>query len=88
MIHKVFAVRDTCVGSFMLPMFFQNSAAAVRALGDAVNAPPSKDNLFGTHPEHFQLWYVGSFEDETGVLIPHPNAPEFVVDCQSLVRTS
>ena len=82
--HQVFAVRDTCVASFLLPMYFQNSAGAVRALSDAVNGPISKDNLFGTHPEHFQLWLVGEFDDDDGQLIPC--APTFVVDCQSLVR--
>lgn len=85
MIHGVFAVRDTCVGSFLLPMFFQNRAAAVRALGDAVNKP-KEDNQFYQHPEHFQLCEIGSFDDETGI-VSSLLAPEFVVDCQSLVRS-
>lgn len=82
--HGMFAIRDTCVGSFLVPMFFQNKAAAVRSLGDAVNRP-DKDSNFHQHPEHFQLYYLGEFDDETGLaqLLP---APEFVVDCQSLVR--
>ena len=81
--HSIFAVRDTCVGSFLLPMFFQNRAAAVRALGDAVNRP-EKDNNLHQHPEHYQLYFIGGFDDETGLI--ESNAPEFVVDCQSLVR--
>lgn len=83
MMHAVFAVRDTCVGAFHLPMFFQNNAAAVRALGDAVNTP-GKENAYYQHPEHYQLYAVGAFNDETGEL--EPIAPVFVVDCQSLVR--
>lgn len=84
MIHTIFAVRDTCVGSFLLPMFFQNAAAAVRALGDAVNNP-SKDNQFYQHPEHFQLYKLGEFDDENASIAPC--VPEFIVDCQSLVRS-
>lgn len=83
-IHAVFVVRDVCVDTYMIPMFFQNRAAAVRALGDAVNKA-SEDNQFYQHPEHFQLYEVGVFDDSTGLVVPHV-VPEFVVDCQSLVR--
>lgn len=84
--HEIFVIRDTCVGSFLVPMFFQNSAAAVRALGDITNKP-KEDNNFYQHPEHFQLYKTGEFDDDTGLVLPLP-APEFIVDCQSLVRGS
>ena len=64
-------------------MFFQNSAACVRALGDAVNKPGA-DNQFNQHPEHYQLYRIGDFDDDTGIITPQ--IPEFIVDCQSLVR--
>lgn len=82
--HGVFAVRDTCIGSFLMPMFFPNNAGAVRALGDAVNKP-KEDNNFYQHPEHYQLYHIGNFDDEVGIVVSLP-APEFIVDCQSLVR--
>lgn len=84
MIHNIYAVRDTCVGSFLLPMFFQNDAAAVRALGDATNKP-KEDNQFYQHPEHYQLYRLGAIDDENASIDLLP-APLFVVDCQSLVR--
>lgn len=83
MIHACFSVRDTCVQAFHLPMFFQNRAGAVRALGDAVNSP-GKDNQYYQHPEHYQLYEIGSFDDDTGSFSPF--VPVFVVDCQSLVK--
>jgi hypothetical protein len=82
--HAVFAVRDTCIGSYNMPMFFQNRAGAVRALGDAVNRP-KEDNMYYQHPEHYQLYEVGTFDDDSGMF--EPIVPEFVVDCQSLVRS-
>lgn len=82
--HGIYVIRDTCIESFMVPMFFQNNAAAVRALGDAVNKP-KEDNQFYQHPEHYQLYRTGEFDDENGILLPLP-APEFIVDCQSLVK--
>lgn len=83
--HAVFSVRDTCVGSFLLPMFFQNQAAAVRALGDVVNKA-GEENQFYQHPEHYQLYLIGEFDDENGAVIVEM-APTFIVDCQSLVRS-
>lgn len=80
----MFAVRDVCVDCFLIPMFFQNRAACVRALGDAVNKPGT-DNQFNQHPEHFQLYHVATYDDETATITPLV-APEFIVDCQSLVR--
>ena len=84
MIHQAFAVRDTCVNAYHVPMFFSNSAGAVRALGDAVNRP-KEDNMYYQHPEHYQLWHIGEFDDESGCF--SPCVPVFVVDCQSLVRS-
>lgn len=81
---NIYSVRDTAVGEFLLPWYFKNDAAAVRALGDSVNKP-SEDNQFYQHPEHFQLYRIGSFDGESGSI--SPVIPEFVVDCQSLVRT-
>lgn len=83
-VHVVFAVRDTCVDAWLMPWFLQNRAAAVRSLGDAVNKP-GEQNAFFQHPEHYQLYEIGVYDDSTGLIVPHV-APEFVVDCQSLVR--
>ena len=55
--HTVFAVRDTCVGAFLMPWFFQNRAAAVRALGDVVNKP---GDLWGCQRE------IGDIQQEFG----------------------
>lgn len=82
--HSVFAVRDTCMESFMVPMFFRNHGSAIRALTDAVNKADG-DNQFYQHPEHFQLYHLGEFDDETGLFSSFP--PVFVCDCQSLCKS-
>lgn len=79
---NIYCLRDTCVQTCLMPVYFPNHAAAVRAVGDAVNKP-SEDNLH-THPEHYHLLYIGSFDEDTGVITAQ--APDFVVDLQSLVR--
>jgi len=81
--HNIYSIRDTCVDTYLLPMFFINSAAAVRSLGDVVNKP-SEENQFYQHPEHYQLYHIGVFDDENGQI--EYNVPKFIIDCQSLVK--
>lgn len=80
--HCVVAVRDTCVESWLMPWYVQAIPGAVRALGDVVNKPGS-DNQFYCHPEHYQLYHIGTFDDETGLI--EGFVPVFIVDCQSLI---
>lgn len=81
--HQAYSVMDTCAGTYLMPMFFLNNASAIRALGDAVNRP-KEDNQFYQHPEHFQLYKIGEFDDDHGIFEGHP--PMFVVSCNDLVR--
>ena len=41
-----------------------------------------EDNIMFQHPEHFQLYVAGSYDDESGVITC--SAPTFVVDAQSV----
>lgn len=81
---RMYAVRDSAVEAFHMPMFFPTDAAAIRALGDAVNKP-QEDNVYYKHPEHFNLYSIGEFNEENGLINSHP--PEFVVSCEALIRT-
>lgn len=81
---NIYGVKDVAVNAFHMPMFFQSDKACVRALGDAVNTP-KEDNIYYKHPEHFDLYKIGVFDEETGVIAGH--APEFIVGCDSLVRS-
>lgn len=81
MIRGVYLIRDTALGSFLIPMFFQSEGAARRAFSDEVNRA-AEDNIMFQHPEHFQLYVAGSYDDESGVITC--SAPTFVVDAQSV----
>lgn len=47
----------------------------MRTFSDEVNRV-SDDNLLHRHPEHYQLFYIGLFDDESGLFEPVP--PEFI----------
>ena len=59
---QFFAIRDNAVGAFMRPFVMQSVAQAVRSFGDEVNRQADDNNMFH-HPEDFELWLVGVFDD-------------------------
>lgn len=83
--YSVFAVRDTCAEVWLMPWFFRSTGECVRSLTDAVNRS-KEDNQFYQHPEHYQLYFLGLYDDDNGLFETEP--PKFVVDCQSLVNKS
>lgn len=63
---NLYALRDNKVGTFNPPVKIQNDAAAIRMFGDMVQR--DTDSIVGQHPEDFSLWFVGTFDDESGEL--------------------
>lgn len=64
MIYGVYSVRDLLTG-FMSVSLDVNDASARRNFAHAVNRG---DSLFNSHPEHYVLYKLGSFNTETGLL--------------------
>lgn len=63
---KVCAVRDRAVDSFMQPIFVRAVGQATRSFVDEVNKP---DSPMFAHPEDYDLYMIGDYDDEKGVLI-------------------
>ena len=70
-IHKIYALRDIRTEAYLKPMFLQNLAVLDRALKDAKN---DENNLLCLHPEDYQVYALGEYDDSTGKLTPQ--APE------------
>lgn len=64
---KVFAVYDIKALAYMQPFFGGNAGSAMRAFGDEVTKQGSN---IGKHPEDYQLFEIGAYDDNTGELIP------------------
>lgn len=69
------SIKDTAIGSFMNPFTVPSEGYARRGFADEVNRV-ADNNLINKHPEHFELYIVGSFEDETGRIDSQP--PELI----------
>jgi len=67
--YKVCAIRDRAGDVYSQPMFFNSIGSAVRAFGDEVKRAADNNNLH-KHPEDFDLYQVGEFDDNTGEFEP------------------
>ena len=78
-----FAIYDSCSGVYDRPWFARSEAEAVRGFsGLAQNA----DHIIGQHPEHFKLYRIGTFDDNTGQF--DGVAPVHVANAHELVASS
>lgn len=63
----VIAVRDRAADTFGSPWFSAALGAAVRAFGDEIN---SSESVASKHPEDYDLYELGMFDDDTGMFEP------------------
>lgn len=67
------SIRDSAVNSFMRPFFVPAVGSAVRSFQDEVNR---KDSEMRKHPDDYELFELGAFEEETGKFssLPEPRS--------------
>lgn len=63
----VVAIRDRALDAFMQPWFVPSEGLAIRAFQDEVN---NKDAPMNKHPEDYELFRIGTFDDRTGQVKP------------------
>lgn len=62
--YKVLAIRDRAIDSYGQPFYSASVGGAVRSFSDEVNRP--ENNTLHKHPEDFDLFLLGEFDDQTG----------------------
>lgn len=67
MILQIFSVFDTKLAAFNVPFFARTEADAVRSFADLVADPRTR---VAQHREDYTLYKLGSFDDESGLLVP------------------
>lgn len=63
----IYTVFDSKVEAYLQPFFARTHGEAIRSFETAVSQP---DHQFHRHAEDYALFYVGGFDDESGVLEP------------------
>lgn len=62
--YKVVCIRDRSADVFGVPYFVASLGSAVRSFGDEINRVAS-DNMLYKHPEDFDLFSLGVYDDAT-----------------------
>ncbi len=68
---KMYSVHDTKAAAYLQPWFQTKDALAIRNFADCVN---DKNHNFGRHPEDYNLFQIGEFNDQNATI--EPNAPK------------
>lgn len=72
--HGIYSIRDNCAAAFIPPFFLPNDDMAIRAFSNSCN---DQEHMFCRNSEDYSLYYLGDFDDETGV-ITVPVEPRFM----------
>lgn len=70
MIYKIFSVRDRSADAYGRPTFALATGSAIRSFGDEINRP-GEQNTWYQHPEDFDLYELGFFDDASGEFQTH-----------------
>ena len=65
MISVIVSVKDLAAEAFGRPMYLQSLGVAIRSFTDEVNRE-DKDNQLFNHPDDFDLYELGVFDDSLG----------------------
>lgn len=65
MILTIVAVKDRAADAFMRPFFVPTANMAIRSFMDEVNRDAADNQMFA-HPDDFDLYEIGVFDDSTG----------------------
>lgn len=81
---NVYSLHDRKLRQYGQLVLERNDFAVQRSLADGIRA--AGDSLLAKHPEDFDLYEVGSFHDESGVIKgPDGGIPRFVCNVLELV---
>lgn len=63
--YKILAIRDRAIDSYGQPFYSASVGGAIRSFSDEVNRV-AENNQLNKHPEDFDLFLLGEFDDQTG----------------------
>lgn len=69
MLHIVLSIRDIKTDTYFQPQFVKSLGGFIRQLADEINSPQQPNSLADTmskHPEDFEVYRLGTWEDQDG----------------------
>lgn len=71
---QLFSVYDRKASIYMSPFVARSTIDATRQIAASFREPQMRETPVGQHPEDFDLFHVGSFDDETGDIVSFQKA--------------
>lgn len=81
MIHQLVSVYDIKSCFYSKPVAVPADGAAIRSVQDAVN---DKSTEYAKHPEDYQLFNLGTYDDITGEIVS--TKPKLLATLSSLIQ--
>lgn len=66
---NLYTIRDSKTGLYDVPQYFRTHGEAERWLSDLV-ANNSERNLIAKHPEDFDMFHLGTYDMDSGIVNP------------------
>lgn len=66
MIYQVLAVLDRAADAYGRPIFVLSIGQGIRSFQTEINRA-AEDNTMHQHPDDFDLWHLGTYNDNTGI---------------------
>lgn len=67
--YKIVSVRDRAIDTFGQPVFVASLGGAIRSFGDEIKRVDPNNNM-NKHPEDYDLFHIGEYDDETAEFFP------------------
>lgn len=68
---KMYSVRDSKTEAYLSPFLAENVVTAQRMLIDSMQG---NNSMLANHPEDFQLFQIGEFDEQTGEVTPEAHS--------------
>lgn len=81
--QKLYAVKDIKLQAFGRLAQFPNVAVAIREFTAAIK---SEQTPWSQYPSDFEVWEIGDYNDERGILIQREE-PEFIMSMEQIAQT-
>lgn len=78
---KLYAIKDNVAGTFAMPQGLENDAVAKRSLTAVVN---SLGNPVSDNPQDYDLYCLGDYDVDTGVISPLKDKIGAVYVCSAI----
>lgn len=80
---EIYSIYDEKVDSYSQPFFCVHKQHAIRIFSNLVN---DKSSNINTYPEDFALYFLGSFDDATGLFDNERLSTDIVVQAKDLLK--